>query len=91
MSENVPSFSAEAILNRLRREGLRITDGRRNIIDVLFRTEKPLALQEIQELAATKGSGPDYATVFRMIALLERLASRAQGQSTADLQLLRTQ
>lgn len=73
MNENVQSFSAEAILNRLRGEGLRITAGRRNIIDVLFRTERPLSLQEIQELAVTEGSGPDYATVFRMIALLERL------------------
>lgn len=73
MSETVQSFSPEAILDRLRREGLRITAGRRNILDVLFRTERPLSLQEIQELAAARESGPDYATVFRMIALLERL------------------
>jgi Fur family ferric uptake transcriptional regulator len=73
MSETVQSFSPEAILERLRREGLRITAGRRSILDVLFRTERPLSLQEIQEMAATKESGPDYATVFRMIALLERL------------------
>jgi Fe2+ or Zn2+ uptake regulation protein len=52
---------------------LRITAGRRNIIDVLFRTERPLTLQEIQDLALSGGSGPDYATVFRLISLLERL------------------
>jgi Fur family transcriptional regulator, ferric uptake regulator len=73
MSEVVQSFSATAILDRLRGEGMRITAGRRNILAVLFRAERPLSLQEIQERAATEGSGPDYATVFRMIALLERL------------------
>ena len=73
MSDTVQSFSAEAILNRLRVEGLRITAGRRNIIDVLFRAERPLSLQDIQELADAEGDGPDYATVFRMICLLDRL------------------
>ena len=73
MSEDAKSFSAEAILNRLRREGLRITAGRRTILDVLFHAERPLSLQEIQDLAASEGDGPDYATVFRMVALLDRL------------------
>ncbi|MET0253466.1 MAG: transcriptional repressor [Terrimicrobiaceae bacterium] len=73
MSEEEQSFSTEAILNRLQGEGLRITAGRRNILNVLFKSEKPLSIQEIQDLAAAEGSGPDYATVFRMIALLERL------------------
>ena len=73
MSEDAKSFSAEAILHRLRREGLRITAGRRTILDVLFHAERPLSLQEIQDLAASEGDGPDYATVFRMVALLDRL------------------
>ncbi len=73
MSEDAKSFSAEAILNRLRGEGLRITAGRRTILNVLFHAERPLSLQEIQDLAASEGDGPDYATVFRMVALLDRL------------------
>ena len=73
MSDTVQSFSAEAILNRLRVEGLRITAGRRNIIDVLFRAERPLSLQDILELAEAEGDGPDYATVFRMFCLFGRL------------------
>jgi Fur family ferric uptake transcriptional regulator len=73
MSKDAPSFSAEAILNRLRDEGMRITASRRRILDVLFQTERPVSLQEIQELAASEDDGPDYATVFRMIALLDRL------------------
>ncbi|HEY5743065.1 MAG TPA: transcriptional repressor [Terrimicrobiaceae bacterium] len=73
MSEDAHCFSAEAILERLRGEGMRVTAGRRNILAVLFRAERPLSLQEIQERAAPIGSGPDYATVFRLIALLDRL------------------
>lgn len=74
MSEtSAQSFSAEAILNRLRGEGMRITATRRNILQVLFEAGKPLALQEIQELAAARGGEPDYATVFRMMTLLENL------------------
>ena len=73
MSEDAKPFSAEAILHRLRREGLRITAGRRTILNVLFHAERPLSLQEIQDLAASEGDGPDYATVFRMVALLDRL------------------
>ena len=73
MNAQAPSFSADAVLNRLRDEGLRITAGRRNILNVLFEAERPLSLQEIQELAASQGNSPDYATVFRMIALLDRL------------------
>jgi Fur family transcriptional regulator, ferric uptake regulator len=73
MSEDAKPFSTEAILNRLRGEGLRITAGRRTILNVLFHAERPLSLQEIQDLAASAGDGPDYATVFRMVALLDRL------------------
>jgi Fur family ferric uptake transcriptional regulator len=73
MNEGAQSFSAEAILNRLRGEGMRITESRRSILNVLFHAQRPLSLQEIQELAASEDDGPDYATVFRMIALLDRL------------------
>jgi len=73
MSEAVLTFTAEAILNRLRTEGLRITASRRNILDVLFEAGKPLSLQEIQDLAAERGERPDYATVFRLMTLLETL------------------
>ena len=67
------SFNAESVLDALRNEGMRITKSRRNILDVLFETAKPLSLQEIQDLASAKGEAPDYATVFRMMTLLESL------------------
>jgi Fur family ferric uptake transcriptional regulator len=67
------ALTAEAILKRLRGEGMRVTESRRSILDVLFEADRPLSLQEIQDLAAAKGGSPDYATVFRMMTLLERL------------------
>lgn len=73
MSEAVLTFTPEAILNRLRGEGMRITASRRNILDVLFQAGRPLSLQEIQDLASERGDGPDYATVFRLMTLLEDL------------------
>jgi len=73
MSEAVSSFTPEAVVERLRHEGLRITPARRSIIDVLFDATAPLSLQEIQDLAAARGGHSDYATVFRLIAALEKL------------------
>ena len=67
------ALTPEAILNRLRGEGMRVTGSRRSILDVLFEAGKPLSLQEIQDLATAKGESPDYATVFRLMTLLERL------------------
>lgn len=73
MSEVSAALTPEAIIGRLRADGMRITASRRAIVDVLFDADRPLALQDIQELASQKGAAPDYATVFRMITLLERL------------------
>lgn len=74
MSEAVITFTPEAILTRLRAEGMRITASRRNILDVLFEADGPLSLQDIQDRASVKeGGGPDYATVFRMMTVLENM------------------
>lgn len=68
------SFSAGSVLDSLRGEGMRITRSRRNLLDVLFQAERPLSLQELQDRAAAmEGDAPDYATVFRMMTLLEKL------------------
>lgn len=73
MSEKAQPLTIDHVLDRLRSEGMRITGSRRHILDVLFEAKVPLSLQEIQELADARGGGPDYATVFRMMSLLERL------------------
>ena len=73
--KSVPrKFSPDGILSRLREDGLRITAGRRRILEALFHAKVPLSLSEIQSAArGSDGEQPDYATVFRMIAVLERL------------------
>jgi Fe2+ or Zn2+ uptake regulation protein len=67
-------FTPESITAALREEGLRITRNRRGIVQALFDSGRPMTLQEIQMAAsAYEGAQPDYATVFRMILLLEKL------------------
>lgn len=67
-------FSPDGILAYLRSRGLRVTRSRRGIILALFRATRPLSLTELQQQAQVEGGIlPDYATVFRMMVLLESL------------------
>ena len=66
-------LSRDAIVELLRDHGMRITKNRTRILDALLQADKPLSLDEIQSRAGLKGSVPDYATVFRVMTLLERL------------------
>jgi len=66
-------LSREAIVDLLREHGMRITKNRIRILEALLQADKPLSLDEIQSRAGLKGSVPDYATVFRVMTLLESL------------------
>jgi Fe2+ or Zn2+ uptake regulation protein len=66
-------LSREAIVDLLREQGMRITKNRTRILEALLQADKPLSLDEIQSRAGLKGSVPDYATVFRVMTLLESL------------------
>ncbi len=67
------NFNAEGVLAVLRSQGMRITRSRRGIMLALFNAKRPLSLIEIQGQALIEGGIlPDYATVFRMMMLLER-------------------
>jgi Fur family transcriptional regulator, ferric uptake regulator len=66
-------LSLDTIIEFLRQQGLRITESRTRILQVLLHAKKPLSLSEIHERSATGGSGPDYATVFRVMTQLEKL------------------
>ncbi|MBV9391052.1 MAG: transcriptional repressor, partial [Verrucomicrobia bacterium] len=73
-----PSFplrrlSLEAIVDMLRGHQLRITKNRLEIVSILLRADRPLSLEEIHERAAGDGQASDYATVFRIMTLLENL------------------
>ena len=61
----------DAIVELLRANGMRITRNRLQILEALLRAEKPLSLDEIQ--TRIDGDAPDYATVFRVMTLLESL------------------
>lgn len=52
---------------------MRITKSRVRILEILLRAKKPLSLEEIQQGATAEGNPPDYATVFRVMTLLESL------------------
>jgi Fur family transcriptional regulator, ferric uptake regulator len=66
-------LSLERIVELLRANGMRITKNRIHILETLLRAEKPLSLDEIQFGSTIKGNAPDYATVFRVMTLLENL------------------
>jgi Fur family ferric uptake transcriptional regulator len=66
-------LSLGAIVELLRANGMRITKNRMQILDTLLRAGKPLSLDEIQKRARVAGDAPDYATVFRVMTLLESL------------------
>ena len=66
-------LSLGAIVELLRANGMRITKNRMQILDTLLRAGKPLSLDEIQGRARVAGDAPDYATVFRVMTLLESL------------------
>jgi Fe2+ or Zn2+ uptake regulation protein len=62
------------ILGLLRSQGMRVTRSRRGILQALFKASRPLSLVEIQQQALLEGGIlPDYATVFRMMILLETM------------------
>jgi Fur family ferric uptake transcriptional regulator len=66
-------LSLNAIVALLRANGMRITKNRIQIIDTLLRAEKPLSLDEIQARTGAETGTPDYATVFRVMTVLENL------------------
>src|SRR3984885_2428943 len=80
MSQQIPAnnyplkeLSLDAIVGLLRANGMRITKNRIQIIDTLLRAERPLSLDEIQTRTGADAGLPDYATVFRVMTLLENL------------------
>jgi Fur family ferric uptake transcriptional regulator len=87
-------LSVDAIVELLRANGMRITKNRLQILDTLLRAEKPLALDEIQTRAKVDGDTPDYATVFRVMTLLESLQIAQKvhlNRSCSDYELVNPQ
>jgi Fur family transcriptional regulator, ferric uptake regulator len=66
-------LSLEAIIALLHSHGLRVTKGRQRILETLLDATEPLSLEDIQHRSVADGVTPDYATVFRVMGLLEEL------------------
>ena len=66
-------LSLQTIVDFLRAHGMRVTKSRISILQTLLTAEKPLSLNEIHHRASTKACAPDFATVFRVLASLEKL------------------
>jgi len=68
------TFGMEALAQILQENGQRMTRKRRGILQSLLDSKQPLALQEIRDRTeAVAGIRPDYATVFRLVTVLEKL------------------
>ena len=66
------SMQRSAIVDRLRREGCRITKQRKIILDIILQ-EECTCCKEIYFLASKKDPNIGMATVYRMINLLEEI------------------
>lgn len=74
MPKTESPFTIDSVSGILRDKGLRITHKRTAILQTLFESDSPMSLQEIQQGAAQRtGAMPDFATVFRMLNLMEQL------------------
>lgn len=63
-----------AIIDRLRKEGCRITNQRKIILDIILQ-EECTCCKEIYYLAAKKDPNIGIATIYRMINLLEEIGA----------------
>ena len=68
------SMQRSAIVDRLRREGCRITKQRKIILDIILQ-EECTCCKEIYFLASKKDPNIGMATVYRMINLLEEIGA----------------
>ncbi len=88
------ALTLDGLVVLLRERGLRMTANRRHILQALLAAALPQSLEQIQAAAARHSperEAPDFATVFRMMALLEelRVARRVHlGRPTSHYELL---
>lgn len=90
-------FTLDSLAALLRGRGLRMTANRRAILRVLLDAAGPLSLEQLQHEAARHvgdGDAPDFATVFRLMILMEelKLARKVNlGRSSSHYELIDSQ
>ena len=70
--------------SQLRLRGLRITPARRSVLEVLVETTEPLAVGQISERIAERGTHVDLVTVYRSVEALEQSGIVARNDRVAD-------
>lgn len=74
LKTSVAPLTVESLGELLHQHGLRLTEGRRALLQALLTASQPLSLPELQAAAGQLAKrAPDYATVFRLVTLLEEL------------------
>lgn len=96
-SPSAEPFTLDGLTALLRGKGLRMTGNRRAILQVLLKAKEPLGLEQIQSKAVRyvhDGEPPDFATVFRMMTVLEelKLARKVNlGRTSSHFELVDSQ
>lgn len=91
------TFTLEGMTTLLRSKGLRMTANRRAILQTLLNAGRPLSLEQIQHDAARHvgdGDAPDFATVFRMMIVMDelKLARKVHlGRASSHYELIDSQ
>ena len=87
-------LTLEGLVSVLKGRGMRMTANRHSILRVLLESDEPLGLEEIQTRASVLGSRPDFATVFRLMLVLEKLKLAQKvnlGRPTSHYELVNPQ
>ncbi len=72
MAQDAPGF-AERALVALKQRGMRITQPRRTLIQVLAESDSPLSASELFARAKSRSKACDLATVYRVLSALSDL------------------
>jgi Fe2+ or Zn2+ uptake regulation protein len=71
----------------LKEQGLRDTQPRRLVVDALRKINRPASPQEIQKWVSSRGNAVNGVTVYRIIAMLEKLRLVHRHPCSGDLTL----
>ena len=96
-TDDAGPFTLDGLTALLRGKGLRMTANRRAILQVLLNAREPMSLEQIQHDAlrhVSDGDAPDFATVFRMMTVMEelKLARKVNlGRASSHYELIDSQ
>ncbi len=77
----------DRIADVLKKHGLRDTQPRRLVVDALRRIKRPASVDEIRKHVTTRGNAVNGVTVYRIIAMLEKLHLVHRHPCNGDLTL----